>query len=1004
MKTLRFMLLGLICLAATLVQATPEFVEHIPANQVFGEASGTTMRSPSVPRDGDAVTLWVKIGYSFYYSDVAIYYTTNGTFPGGSRGVGSGATQVVRPTFVRNEGSGGGNQDWWKVTLPAGTREAGQVINYRIGAWASGGGPEIFSNNYGCSGGGCSNLPTDYQYLVKAAWPGAGAGSPNPQVGYPPVSFWKEEAMVGNNYGAAMVDQNGTLYDVYFPTPGGVNGVGTKNEGYVGGLDTFPPGLPLGNRGQMHLNQAMAGLRVDGTTYWLSNQNGVGYSNVSQGYQGDSNTVAGSTTLTGKDLTVQQYDFMPAGITFPNDLGGTPQRGMFVKRYLVTNTGSSTRRATFYYYADWAINGGDNFDDVYWDNTRKVMVARDITPRQAAASGEYNPTTFSDYTKNVSVYFATTMKVLGSVGGSSGATATDNWRETSNDAGQGWMASTINIAAGATVEVDVLVAGGFDSFGNATGTYDFQLAPVVDWFMANSMNSVQNATNTYWQNWLASGTTMEVPSAPTYTNLFKRGLLGTMIHFDAKNGGVVAGYHNGAYPYVWPRDAAYAAVTLARAGHSFESSEVLRWLREVTYRANETWGGKGFWYQKYTTDGYIIWSAPQVDETSVVPWAVRYQYEVTGEGSVLSQNWPMVRDAGFASSQDSSIDSRLFFDDPNNLMNSMNVWEDSFDDFLYSNANVYKGLVDAAWIAGTQGAVTDQSTFNGRAASILGGINGRLDWNGENTDISQLGLIYPFNVLTASNPKMVKIFNRMNGTEGDRWGNIKPLVRTSGEWNGLVDRYFGDTYWNGGPWFLSTMWYGLAQMERADEVAGFTDVDGHKTKLDLLIQRLGPAGFGAEQIAPNNSELYSGFKLQAAWPNAWESMSTFVDSLMAFLDYRPDAAGNTLRISPKLPSAWPTATFRNVRLGQHRMNVKVANSASTLTVEVQNITGNAVNAEIYFKLPSGFKLGQAFINDNPVSATTSVNGTRVRVAGAIGTGAGSVTRFSVRKSVTTPRF
>lgn len=1004
MKTLRTLILGLIVLAASLVQATPEFVEHIAANQVFGEASGVTMRSPNVPRDGDPVSLWVKIGYSFYYSDVAIYYTTNGTLPGGSRGVGAGATQVIRPSFVRNESSGGGNIDWWKATLPANTRTAGQIINYRIGAWASGGGPEIFSNNYGCASGGCSNFPIDYQYQVRAAWPGAGAGSPNPAVGYPSVSHWKEEAMVGNTYGAAMLDQNGTLYDVFFPTPGGVNGVGTKNEGYVGGLDTFPPGLPPGNRGQMHLNQAMAGLRVDGTTYWMSNQNGVGYSSVSQSYQGNSNTIQGAMTLTGKDLTVQQYDFMPAGIAFPNDLGGSPQRGIFVKRYLITNTGATNRTTTFYYYTDWAINGGDNYDDVSWDSGRKTIVARDFTPRLAAASGEYNPTTFSDYNKNVSIYFATTMKVLGSVGGASGAGATDNWRETSSDAGQGWMASTITVAAGQTVEIDVLVAGGYDSFGNATGTYDFQLAPVIDWFYGNSMATAQTTTNTYWQNWLANGTTLEVPSAPTYSNLFNRGLLGTMIHVDGKNGGVIAGYHNGAYPYVWPRDAAYAAVTLARTGHTFESSEVLRWLREVAYRANETWGGKGFWYQKYTTDGYIIWSAPQVDETAVVPWAVKYQYDVTGNASVLSQNWAMVRDAAYASSQDSSIDSRLYFDDPNNLMYSMNVWEDSFDDFLYSNANVHRGLVDAAWLAGTQGAFGEQNLFNSRAASILSGINGRLDWNGENTDISQLGLIYPFNVLSATSPKMTKVFNRMNGTEGDRWGNIKPLVRTSGEWTGLVDRYFGDTYWNGGPWFLSTMWYGLAQMERADEVAGFADVDAHKNKLDQLIARLGPAGLGGEQVAPSNSELYPGFKLQAAWPNAWESMSTFVDSLMAFLDYTPNADSNVFTIAPKLPTAWPEATFRNVKFKSHQLNVKVTKSASTLAVEVQNVTGNNVNAEVYFKLPAGFKPGQAFINELPVSVTTSVNGSRVRVFGPLGPGAGVKTRFVIRRAVNGPRF
>jgi len=81
--------------------------------------------------------------------------------------------------------------------------------------------------------------------------------------GYPAVSFWKEEAIFGNTFCAGQLDRNGSVYDFHFPTPGGVYGVGTRNEGYVDGVDTFPPGLPVAWRGQMHLNQAMAGVRVE---------------------------------------------------------------------------------------------------------------------------------------------------------------------------------------------------------------------------------------------------------------------------------------------------------------------------------------------------------------------------------------------------------------------------------------------------------------------------------------------------------------------------------------------------------------------------------------------------------------------------------------------------------------------------------------------------------------------------------------------------------------------
>jgi len=182
--------LGFLLVVATSF-ATPEFVEHVPATSVFGESPSITMREPEIPREDEAVDLWIKIGYSFFYTDVAIYYTTDGTVPSGVRGVPSGSTQVLRSavsqvTFVRNEPSGSGNIDWWKATLPSGTRGFGTRLRYRIGAWHSSGGLEVFSNNYGCSDNVCNdaaNTPLTHEFTNKLAWPGKGSAFVDHQVG-----------------------------------------------------------------------------------------------------------------------------------------------------------------------------------------------------------------------------------------------------------------------------------------------------------------------------------------------------------------------------------------------------------------------------------------------------------------------------------------------------------------------------------------------------------------------------------------------------------------------------------------------------------------------------------------------------------------------------------------------------------------------------------------------------------------------------------------------------
>ena len=748
----------------------------------------------------------------------------------------------------------------------------------------------------------------------------------------------------------------------------------------------------------MNLNQAMGGLRVDGVTYWLSNENGNGYSNVAQNYITDTNVVHTSARLTANsnNIQVEQWDFAPKGITFPNDNGGTPNRGLYVKRYIVTNNGASAKDVNFYFYSDHALNGGDSYDSAATDAARGAMIAFDNTDRYTSASGEYNPTTTGDYHKAVSVYLATAVKLCSAVGGAGGTPATDFWSDTSTDTDRGWVGLRVNLPVGVAKEIDVAYVGGFDSFAGATATYDYQMDNAVDWFLAGNMYTAQVTTENYWTNWIDQGITIDTPD-DDYDALFTRGLLATALHLDGAKGGLIAGMHNGAYPFIWPRDAVYGAITLDRTGHPAEAAEVYRFLRDVAYRANDAWG-KGFWYQKYTTDGYIVWNSPQVDETSAVPWGAYYHYLVSGDSAFLTTNYTMVYEAARASSEDSSIDARLYYDDPFALMHSNNVWEDSWADFIYSNASVVRGLRDAAAIAGLLGHGSDQSLFNSRANAIQGGVEARLDWNGENCDISLLGIVYPFDIIPANHSRADLVIDRINGTAPDNASNYRPLVHTSGEWAGLVDRYWGDTYWNGGPWFLSTAWYGLYYAMLQDLTPGKADIDRHRSALDQLVNRLGPAGLGAEQIAPSNSLLYPGqtdFVLQAAWPNAWESMSTFVDSLMIFLDYTPDAPGNTLRVEPKLPTGWSTMTFHNLKLGSHRIDVTCTEGATYNQNTFTNLTGAAVNFDTYVRVPAGTTIFAVTRNGTAQAYTYNATTGRVHVTGALATGASAATQVRV---------
>lgn len=998
--------------AASDALADPAFISHVPSSQVFGEASGITAREPELPREDESVDLWVKVGPSFSYNFVTIYYTLDGSDPVGSNGsAGNASTSVLNSggggiDFVRNEPNGfGGNDDWWKAPLPAvaqslETRVYGRTIKYRVAA-RDNDGPEVFV------GGGPGTV---FTWTNKLAWPGQGSAFVNHSVGYPSVWTWKEEAVVGNNSINVQIDRNGSVYDIYYPSAGAVQGVATKNEGYVDGNDTFPPGLPQGFRGQMNLNQAFAGVRVDDKTYWLTNQTGTDFVDVAQQYLPGTNTVQTTQRLVagGNNITIQQVDFAPKGITFPNDDGGQPNKGLYVKRIILTNNGSSAEDVNVYFYCDPALNGGDNFDGMFTDAARGALVAYDNTQRLAGNVGEYNPTTFPDYDKNVSLYLGAAMKVCAGVGSASGAAAVDFSRDTSSDSDKGWVGAKVSLNPGQTREVDIAFVGGFDNFAGATGTYGFQMENPLDWFQTTSMATVQGTTDAYWTNWLNSGVTVDLPET-SWENFFNRGLLATALHLDEKNGGLIAGYHNGAYPFVWPRDAVYGAITLARTGHTGEAREVYRFLRDICFRGTQTFStgytGRAFWYQKYTTDGYRVWTAPQVDETAVFPWGIWWQYKIEGDVSFLQDYYLTVYESGVAMSEDSALDNRLRFEESVSLMYANNIWEDQFDVFIYSNANVVRGLRDAANIAGVLNLSNDVNFFNGRADTIQGGVDSRLDWNGENTDISQLGIVYPFQTHAPNSARASLVLDRINGVANDRFGNNKPLMNFSGQFQNLLDRYWCDSYWlgnpqcnlgqpTGNPWFLSTIWYGMVYAERADFTPGKGDIDNHKLRVDLSIQKLGPVGLGAEQIAPSSSLLYPGqedFRLQAAWPNAWESMSTFVDAVMALIDYEPAAAQGRFAISPKLPTGWPSMTFNNLRVGAGRFNVIASEDNRGSAVAVTNVVGGAMTVDLVLRVPAN--AGVCAVQANGVDIPYTYNAAlgKVTLSRALATGAGSVT-------------
>lgn len=124
--------------AAGIYAETATWAYHDPAATNSALNNGTaTQRVPLHPTNGQPVELYVKAGYQFQVNKCLVYYTTDGSNPEGSFGIGTGTTKVVAAGWVADDTSDG-TIDWWKATIPGVDNLAGQTNRYKIALYKDG--------------------------------------------------------------------------------------------------------------------------------------------------------------------------------------------------------------------------------------------------------------------------------------------------------------------------------------------------------------------------------------------------------------------------------------------------------------------------------------------------------------------------------------------------------------------------------------------------------------------------------------------------------------------------------------------------------------------------------------------------------------------------------------------------------------------------------------------------------------------------------------------------
>ena len=110
---------------------TASWVYHDPTVSVTTAGYTGSQRNPQVPSAGQAVDIWVKVGYAGNINKCYFYYTTDGSNPEGAFGVGKGTTQVAEGFFNASD-TGSASIDWWKITLPGSVNTGGTTLKYKV--------------------------------------------------------------------------------------------------------------------------------------------------------------------------------------------------------------------------------------------------------------------------------------------------------------------------------------------------------------------------------------------------------------------------------------------------------------------------------------------------------------------------------------------------------------------------------------------------------------------------------------------------------------------------------------------------------------------------------------------------------------------------------------------------------------------------------------------------------------------------------------------------------
>jgi len=387
------------------------------------------------------------------------------------------------------------------------------------------------------------------------------------------------------------------------------------------------------------------------------------------------------------------------------------------------------------------------------------------------------------------------------------------------------------------------------------------------------LNKEYSHVKSYWRKYVKehNGLNLKEPEnsyEEKIHDIYRRSILLFPLLTNQSTGGIIAApevdeglTQCGRYAYCWPRDAVFITKALDILKMTKETEKFYSNFCRMTQSKN------GMWEQRFYTDGRLApcWGY-QIDETASVIYGVYTHYEYTKKEEFLKVNLHMcekavdflkryVRDllegtGIYGPSYDlwemyegtHLYSLASIFAAFNSMLKIYKVLENNLSDFennRLKEEKVNKNIKEIEELQVKVKNYIEENLYDENRKSYV------RNTDDKRIDISLLGAVYPFNVFSSKEKKV------LNTVE-----NINLTLRT---YTGGYQRFEYDHYRNGAPWPIANLWMTLYYLENGEKKKA-------KETFDFVLKTAGKHNFLGEQI--DNNTLKPNWVIGLGWSHA----------------------------------------------------------------------------------------------------------------------------------------